>query len=287
MNILLVAFGKRGYGLMAHNLALSLKHFTTDVKIHLFIADELIQYVDRSMFESIHTIQKDDYTDNRGICPSKIKGRLYELGTSIGLDSFLYLDVDAAVLSDIKPLFDELKGKVLASEVMGVGGFKDIITYSVWAKNSDIWEFFGLKEDSRLCGIQSSWMYFEKSYTCDKLQEYLNYYMAKRFPINKLQIHWGGSLPDELLYQGVFAKMGIVPKVETSKRVMLFGDKKNRTEPKNAAETHYILSLYGKGTGNTMTQSKWLTLYNKVLRSITPKDFYPHDQLMRDKFLSN
>ena len=285
-NILLVAFGKRGYGLMTHNLALSLKHHSPDVNIHLFITEPLEQYLNREHYASINRIEFDDFNDHRGVAPAKIKARIYELGRSIGLESFLYLDVDAICLNPIESFFDELRGSTIATEIIDKGGKGDNINYSIWAKQSDIWDFFKLEDDTTLCAIQSSWMYFEHSEVCDKIQEYLTWYMLKGVPVSILKQMWGRTfaIPDELLYQGVFAKMGIVPEMPvTPKHRILFGNKKNKTTVETAENEFYLLSMYGD---DRLTQKKWIKLYDKPLSSIDMLNFHPADMVMRDKFVA-
>lgn len=278
--ILLIAFGKRGYGLMAHNLALSLRA-KSDVPIHLYITDELRQYIDASMFASINRLTDEDYKVRGRVEPAKVKSRIYELGRKIGLEKFLYLDVDGLCLNPID--FDELEGTTIATEIIGKGTKSESINYSIWASNEDIWREFNLKEDAILCGIQSSWMYFEKSQVCDKMQEYLNYYMTKGLPRSMVSNLWGGAIPDELLYQGVFAKMGIVP--NTVKGMIFFGHKKALDTPADVAEKYRILSLYGNGDGNTLTRPKWFKLYDSELRKLGGH-YYPHDKVMRDKHVN-
>jgi len=281
VNVLLVAFGKRGYGLMTHNLALSLRHHSPNVKLHLFISDELKQYVNPEHFDNIRTIEFDDFNDHRGVAPAKVKTRLYEFGRSIGLKSFLYLDVDAVCLNNIEPFLEALKGRNLATEIIGQGGKAEKINYSIWAKNADIWDFFNLDDNDTLCGIQSSWMYFEQSDVCDKLQEYLDWYMLKGIPISILQQQWGGNIPDELIYQGIIAKMGLIPTPPiTDKHRILFGNKKNKTTPSDAESGYYLLSIYGD---DRLTQKKWLKLYDKHLAEIDRLNFHPADMVMRDK----
>jgi len=279
LNVLLVAFGKRGYGLMTHNLALSLKHHSPDIKIHLFITDELLQYITPAHYENIGKITTDDYTDHRGVAPAKVKTRIYELGRYLGLESFLYLDVDAIILNPLEPLFESLKGKGIATEIIDKGGRNDNVNYSIWAKSKDIWDFFALSEDATLCGIQSSWMYFENDIVCDKLQEYLTWYMLKGIPVSILVQQWGGAIPDELIYQGIFAKMDVVSHRPAGK-IILFGNKKNKTQPKEAVEEYYILSIYGD---DRLTQKKWLRLYDQQLHEINRLNYHPYDKVMRDK----
>ena len=270
---------------MTHNLAISLKHHSPNVKIHLFVSEELNQYVQRPYYDTVKIIPNDSFTDHRGIAPVKIKAKIYELGLSIGLDSFLYLDVDAVCLNDISSWFESLKGSVVATEVLGRGGINDKIDYSIWASNRHIFDFFNLDNKTTLCGIQSSWAYFERSKVCDKMQEYLNYYLKKGFPFHKLTMHWGGAIPDELLYQGVYAKMGIIPKSKGFPKVpVFFGHKKNKKSPNEVKERFYLLSMYGNGTGQTLTQKRWFKLYDEALKQITKANYYPHDRIMRDKF---
>ena len=280
-NILLVAFGKRGYGLMTHNLVLSLKHHSPDVKIHLFITEELEKHIDKNHFTTIGRINYDDYNDHRGIAPAKIKARIYDLGRSIGLKSFLYLDVDAIILNPLESFFDELRGNGIATEIIGKGGKYDIINYSIWATNSDIWQQFKIDDDAILCGIQSSWMYFEHDDICDKIQEYLNWYMIKGLPLSMLLQTWGGNVPDELLYQGIFAKMAVIPYTPNAeKHTILFGNRQNKTDVKNAPDLFYILSIYGN---DKLTVKKWLKLYNDELAKIDPLNYHPAATLMQDK----
>lgn len=266
---------------MTHNLALSLKHHSPNVKIHLFITDELRQHINEADYETIVPIKHDDYNDHRGIAPAKIKARIYELGRSIGLESFLYLDVDAIVLNDIEPFLHALKGSKVATEIIDKGGKDDNVNYSIWATSDNIWQFFELADNDTLCGIQSSWMYFEHNDICGKLQEYLNYYMAVGVPFTILKQTWGLALPDELLYQGIFAKMGVIPsKPDTEKHSILFGNKKNKETVDSAEKNYYLLSIYGN---DKLTQKKWLELYDRHLQSIDRVNYHPYSMLIRDK----
>ena len=77
--IVLVAFGKRGYGLMAHNLAFSIKHHNPNIKIGLWIDEALSkQLPDRSLFDDVRILSGSDYRDKKGkIDPAKAKTQLY------------------------------------------------------------------------------------------------------------------------------------------------------------------------------------------------------------------
>lgn len=269
-SILLIAFGKRGYGLMAHNLALSLHKHSPNVPIHIFISEDISLNLTRpELFASINILPTKAYLNNGGrIDPAKVKTQIYTLGRSIGLDKFLYLDVDGLALCDIEPLLQDLNGTTVATEVMGSGGRFDEIAYNLWAKSERTWSHFGLSETATLCGIQSSWMYFEAGRVCDKMQEYLDYYMEVGIPRDMLQFDWGGTVPDELLYQGVFAKMGIVPKRTTGKPVIYFGNRDNVKTESEVKTGYYVLSIYGQGTGKTLTLQRYFAMYERELKQL-------------------
>ena len=130
----LVAFGKRGYWLMAHNLAFSIKHHNKNIKVGLWIDKALHDTLhDRSLFDDIRILSESDYRDKKGkIDPAKAKTQLYRLGTAMS-DKFLYLDVDGLCLGDLQPLLDSLDGLQIATEVIATGGKSDKIEYSIWS----------------------------------------------------------------------------------------------------------------------------------------------------------
>ena len=137
---------------MAHNLALSLKHYSPNVPIHIFISEDISLNLTRpDLFASINILPSKAYLNNGGrIDPAKVKTQIYSLGRSIGLDKFLYLDVDGLALCDITPLLQDLNGTTVATEVMGSGGRFDEIAYNLWAKSERTWSHFGLSETTTL-----------------------------------------------------------------------------------------------------------------------------------------
>lgn len=273
--ILLCAFGKRGYGLMAHNLAFSLR----DVPIVLYVSKALLPTVDRDMYHAVHVLDESDYRHavTGRVEPAKVKAQAYRLGVAAGLDEFLYLDVDAVALKPIAPLLDHLRGSVIATEVTGTGGLNDIINYSIWATNSQMWRHFELQPTATLCGVQSSWMYFEKSATCDALQIQLDHYINEGAPFGGFKMSWGGAIPDEFLFAGCFGRLGIVP--STTIRPIFFGNAKRKETVAEVKANYHLLSIYG---GRGLTRPQWLKLYDDVVSS-HDGIWYPSTQVMGDK----
>lgn len=269
-DILLIAFGKRGYGLMAHNLALSLKHVSPDLRITIYISAELRRFLTLPhLFHQIIELPTSYFLNNAGVVdPAIAKTQIYRLGVNAGLDKFLFLDVDAIALNDIRPLLTDLQGSKCVTEVLGYGRKEDDIPYNIWATTDKTWEFFNLAADAVLCGIQSSWIYFERSDVSDKVQEYLDYYMDIGIPRGMVVFNWGGTTPDELLYQGVFAKMGLIPQHPKAIFPIYFGHSKNVKSEQEVRKDHYLLAIYGNGKGNTLTLQKWFKMYDSICRSL-------------------
>ena len=56
--VILLAFGKRGYGFMAYNLSFSIKHYSPNIPIHLIATREVLKEVtDHSVFDSIEWLE--------------------------------------------------------------------------------------------------------------------------------------------------------------------------------------------------------------------------------------
>lgn len=279
--VILIAFGKRGYGLMARNLALSLRHFAPDLHI--------VTYADESLnVPNSIPLPKEYFTHPTSgkIDPARAKCQAYRLGIEAGLDRFLFIDVDTVAINDIRPLLDHLKGTPFAIEVTGQGGKADRINYSIWATNPVIWRHFSLCDTATLCGVQSSWMYFEKGPTCDNLQAQLDYYIRQGQPIGGLSMSWGGTMPDELIYAGCLARLGMIPTIATPpKRPMLFGHKRATYTDAEATDQFYLLSLYGNGTGRTLTAPKWFKMHDRLLAQMGGEWFSAMD-VMKDKHVN-
>ena len=269
---------------MAHNLAFSIKHHNPNIKIGIWIDKALHdQLPDSTLFDDIRILQESDYRDSKGkIDPAQAKTQLYRLGTQMS-DKFLYLDVDGLCLGDLQPLLDSLDGLQIATEVIATGGKTEKIEYSIWATNDNIWNFFELEDNAKLCAIQSSWAYFEKSEVGDRMQAWLDYYMAVGVPRWMLTQIWGGTLPDELLYQGVYAKLGIVPSYNG--KVVFFGNSRAKETQQEVIDNFKILSLYGNGgnTTRTLTVAKWLKFHDTLLAQYGARPIYKAREVMSDK----
>lgn len=254
----------------------------------MWISQELYDILpDKTIYNDIRILDDAQYMSKGKIEPAIAKAQIYRLGCEMA-DKFLYLDVDGICINDIEPLLKRLEGLTIATEVLGQGTKEEFINYSAWATNENIWQNFNLPDNATVCGVQSSWMYFEKSVICDKMQEYLDYYIIKGIPRYMLRTTWGGTVPDELLYQGVFAKLGIVPTLPDSQiKPIFFGNATRKETQDEVLRDYHILSMYGNGVGKTLVKDKWFKLHDRYLRLIGDVRGFTSKMVMADKHLNN
>jgi hypothetical protein len=285
--ILLVAFGSKGYAYFAHNLAYSIKHNNSSVRVHL-LHDGCIKYLqsDRlDCFDTTSLIEADDlYTDGR-LDPGKLKTRLYDY---LPYDNTLYLDVDAVALTDLSPVLDAMAsdGRYYITSVQGKGKQDEVIPYSYWASNADIIKFFGLKAEDEIVAIQSSWAFMKKTGGKKFFTDVKKYY-DKGFPKDKLQVTWGGLMPDELIYSGCISKHGI--DASGFDELMYFGHKSNAIPTSEVKSNYKILSLYGQATGgHRMTSLKYWEFYDITMRkySRTPGQIRNREHIYKGGILA-
>ena len=278
--IILIAFGKNGYLNMAHNMALSIKRFNPKLNITLFIDPEFSEPKSDLYDNIVKLKQSDIYTEGVGIDPANIKLNLYDI---LPYEHNLYLDVDGLCISDITPTFDSIikHGESICMEVVGKGGKNDAIPYSVWAENDMIWNYFKLKETDILPSVQTSWIYIKKDAEAKAFYKELNKY--SKFPLTKLKKRWGGTLPDELIYSGVLAKMNKIPTFDRS--VIFYGNKIDKRSFSELSNDYNILSLYGNGKGRTMVMPKYIEWYDLLINSYGEK-VYKTKTFLNDKHVN-
>lgn len=282
--ILLIAFGKAGYLRLAYNLAYSLKHFAPDLHITLITSDGIkgIQPHEFGIFDRVKSITTEDYTTDGRIDPAKVKARMYHLGAEF-YDHFLYLDVDAVAVQDVTTLLDHCikSGAGYLTEVIGKGGKDSNIPYSIWASNESIWHWFDLPADATLCGIQSSWAYFDKV-KGKSLGNAVWHYYGQKFPMSLLTHSWGGTLPDELLFQGAAARLGIDPTLHGfNKRPIFFGHS-GSTQPATIKTNYLLLSCYGNSGSKSLTKLEYLELYDRLMRDYKRAKGEQHGYKLRE-----
>lgn len=281
--VVLCVFGKAQYIHMASHLAMSIKHFNKDIKIHL-IHDESKKYLHTGYYQFIDgftPIKREDLYPNGVLDPGHLKCSLYDY---LPYNKNLYLDVDALCLHDISYLL-ELDGDFQTIEI-GKGNRTATIPYSIWATNKNIWEYFDLKEDQECAAVQSSAQFIKKGKKAEKFYKL----MKQKFfyPHDKLLHKWGSSVPDELIIAGCAAKLDM--DIAMPKNPVFFGNKMSKMSLTEIQNHYGILSLYGNGGGNALVRLEYREWYDRLVTKYTRKMNVPQVgrsfQLLRGKYVN-
>jgi len=292
MNIVLAAFGKKGYYFAAYNLALTIKTYDEDAKILLIHDRNLgiknLAIDEIAIFDKLHEID-EALTHPLGMFDAgNVKLNVYSIATKY-FKKYMFLDVDAIALKSLSNWYEDCVNgeKDFYTDVRGKGGINDVINYSIWAKNEDIWEEFGLDEDGEYYGVQSSWHYAEKTRANTKMfKDACKLNLTKFEDRTKLLIKWGKSLPDELVLGGALARRDFDPSFDYAP--IFFPDK--HLPIKDMRENYYILSMFGNGRGATIVKPDFKEFYDRYLikEIYKPKGLnlkYKNSFIMRDKML--
>ena len=288
MNIALTVFGKRGYFYAAYNLAASIKKFTPDTKI-LLIHDSGLKYLaadELKVFDIFHPIDESITHPNGMLDAGYAKLCVYPIATKY-FKEYLFMDVDALSLKDLSKWYADAKGdgRNFLTDVRGKGGKSDVINYSVWATNEDIWDQFKLKDSDTFQAIQSSWHFARKSKEATSLiRDAINLNGSAFVDRTKLLIKWGKNLPDELVMGGAIARAKM--DVKFAYEPIYFPNKHLSIAELRAG--YYVLSMFGNGRGaNTMVKADFKEFYDRFLRNevFGHQVKYKNSVVMRDKMI--
>lgn len=259
--VIILALKKATYAMGAFNLATSIKHFNPGINITLVSDLEHQKHFlpeHYQVFDSIKQMDHYDYTDrNNRFQPGLAKLNVYKYSD---YDYTLYIDADSLALKDIQPFIDHLilsKG-VFYSQFMGRGGKADSISYSPWATNEQIWNYFSLSPDTTITTVNSSWFFFTKKAESFFKKSVKNF--NNGFKEEDLQLKWGTTLPDELFLVGTLAQMGIDP--NSGIDAMFFGGQLDSRTLHEIEKDQYFITLYG-GVGSV--KDPYVSWYDRLM----------------------
>lgn len=251
---MLLAWGKRGYGFSAYNLAVSLKYYSPSIGITLLATEAVMKQVpDRSVFDNIVWIEEPATN------PGRFKVSIYKY---LPYDYNLYLDVDALCLRNIEGLFDTL--------IAGGGHYytfinavydstsPNLLPDMYWAYKDDIWSHYALT-DHKLPATQSSIQFIRKSVQAQELFALIEQCFDNPIPLDRLRNQWGGGQPDELYLNVALALRGEAPHI--GENVLWFGNR-GSLRPHLVEASYYFLSLFGNKAN---IKPMFKTYYDKKL----------------------
>lgn len=284
--VVLLAFGKRGYGFGAANLAATIRHHTPQSHI-LLIADpqclSQLQPFHRGLFTEISVLPADRWMTGAIPDPGKAKCHLRELLPS---GPWMFIDADSIVLGDIVPMWNDLlaSGKVFACETLGSGPPTKEIEYTPWASPAAIAQRAG-RDGATVYGINTSWMFMaDAGPFFARVAEMFDGQLWRR---DELIHKWGKSMPDELIYSTACTEMGVDP---SWPRSVFFGVDYSEKRLSDIADKYAMLTLYGNGRGpRTYVKRRYIDMVDpylaKVYKALGASHIFKVQMVLNDKYL--
>lgn len=233
--IFLKIWSKPEYGMMASQLAMSIKKHSPLIPIHL-----QTDHVAVSRLRNLNFFDTVEYTDTP-TDPAQAKIDMYD---SLPFDHTIFLDADGLCVSEMDSVFDSLIADDKPFRCFVYAQYtKDhppIMPLMVWANRDTIWEHYNFT-DEVLPASQSSLLYIRKGEFCDNLYRKMKENYVNKIPLDKLRYKWGGGQPDELYLNVTLAQLNYDP---SCKNLIYFAD--DRTyQPHQIKHQYKILSLFG------------------------------------------
>jgi len=299
--VVLFAFGKVGYYHAVYNLANTIKYYSPNVKIALFVDSipkcrattyDIDKYVD-----SITQIEHSDLNVDGRFDPAMLKVSIYKY---LPFKYNLYLDVDAICLKDIQPLIDELKNtkRHYISHCLGYHTI-DLgrnISSMVWAWADDVWEHFKLDSNTILPSINSSLQFIKKGKEAEDLFNLLHLlYTTNQLPLKKLRSKWGNGQPDELYmnvalamtqYDPSYKNDGVIGVGKSETGFIHFASVRGLSF-QEVIDNYYFQSYYGGRNYTSRFYTEWL---DRLLKVIMKKQNKSHqftiDRIIGQKYVN-
>lgn len=207
--IVIYAFKKPAYGKLAYNLAVSIKHHNSSLKVAVLTDGNALGHLselEQSIFDQQILINKEDLYHNDKFSAGKAKLSGYKY---FPFDHNLIVDADSICINDIESLFDRCVNNVHA-QTCGVSNQDDENWNCQWMPFKFVKEVFDLPEKYDIYEINSSFMSIKKSKEAESFYEHAlnNFLRSSTHP--KMRT-WGGGFPDELAFNIAFAQCSINP----------------------------------------------------------------------------
>lgn len=233
--ILMYIWGKPEYGMMAHQLAMSLKYHSPLIPIHL-----MTDHVAVSRLRDMRFFDTIEYTHT----PSDPAGAKIDLYNKLPFDHTIFLDADGLCVSEMDSVFDQLMKdeKPFRCFVYAHYNQHDPVDMPlmVWARRDVIWDHYNLNGES-MPATQSSMLYIRKSELSQEIYRRMAENYAHPIPLDQLKNKWGGGQPDELYLNVTLAQMHYDPSFHN---IIYFSD--DRTlQPHQIKHQYKLLCLFG------------------------------------------
>lgn len=275
--IVIYAFKKPAYGIMAWNLAVSIKAENPHLPIAVLTQGGALSTLEDwrlGFFDHIIPMKDADVHYSGKFSPGKGKIEGYKY---FPFDQNMIIDADSICIGDLTSTFNRCT-KPVHAQVVDTKTEKAVKWNCQWMPFEKVKEVFTLPAQFHIYEINSSWLYIEKGETGQKLYE---------AAINNLEVGsaskylttWGGTFPDELAWNVAFAQLGIHPQFEDQK--VLSNDTQEpvffSTGPvKNWTPIYAKFPLVSMFGGPRFTHKNLESLYDGRMNGVGEKFGFPH-----------
>lgn len=245
--IFILAMGHAYYGLMAYNLALSIKAQSPDAKITLGYADNSLSHLgesSRAMFDKIIHVPEKFITKDGMRHYVKAKTHLYELSP---YDETLVLDADMVWLPrrGVNQLFEELSEVEFTMQARGRADISNHVPddFSWWCNVNQLKEKWGFSK-GWYYNLSSEVIWFKKT---DKVKQFFKTAQdAYADPLIDFKSFGGYAIPDELVFAISMIRNDFYPHRMWIPAFWEQAEGTAITSPSQLYDSYYLLSAGGK-----------------------------------------
>lgn len=251
--IVLIATGRREWGDMSLNLALSIKANNPRQKIALIHTESAIAGLEpliKLVFDFQYLVHRSDFTTayEHAFC---LKTELYNISVQMcpSATAFIYLDSDVIMIAGKDPAqwFEEHKDREFTSYCNDVydyqTGLRSRPDYKFWCNPEEAAAYFGISETAKMPQINTSFIYFKPSPTVKEFFDLaIEVWKDEGFGAYE---DYKGAKPDEFCFNVAAAKSGLLPH-QTTYRPIFFRFASENTEEEYIQQYYKAFGFAGK-----------------------------------------
>jgi len=251
--IVLIATGRREWGDMSLNLALSIKANNPRQKIALIHTESAIAGLEpliKLVFDFQYLVHRSDFTTayEHAFC---LKTELYNISVQMcpSATAFIYLDSDVIMIAGKDPAqwFEEHKDREFTSYCNDIYDYKTGLRsrpdYKFWCNPEEAAAYFGISETAKMPQINTSFIYFKPSPTVKEFFDLaIEVWKDEGFGAYE---DYKGAKPDEFCFNVAAAKSGLLPH-QTTYRPIFFRFASENTEEEYIQQYYKAFGFAGK-----------------------------------------
>lgn len=251
--IVLIATGRREWGDMSLNLALSIKANNPRQKVALIYTESAIaglESIIKLVFDFQYLVHRSDFATAYEHA-FYLKTELYNISVQMcpSATAFIYLDSDVIMIAGKDPAqwFEEHKDREFTSYCNDIydyqTGLRSRPDYKFWCNPEEAAAYFGISETAKMPQINTSFVYFKPSPTVKAFFDLaIEVWKDEGFGAYE---DYKGAKPDEFCFNVAAAKSGLLPH-QITYRPIFFRFASENTEEEYVQQYYKAFGFAGK-----------------------------------------